>query len=62
MGKDIDDEHKAKEGTMTNDEIRKLAEEAGFVGVLVWWTFVIPKFRRLIELALAKERSHDNHA
>uniref|UniRef100_A0A6M3LBM6 Uncharacterized protein n=1 Tax=viral metagenome TaxID=1070528 RepID=A0A6M3LBM6_9ZZZZ len=46
---------------MTNDEIRKLAEEAGWDhnNHDAWWTYVIPKFRRLIELVQAMEMNHE---
>ena len=40
---------------LTDEEIRKYAEEAGFWGVDLWWRGVIPKFRLFIKLIAAKQ-------
>ena len=40
---------------MTDEEIRRLAKEAGFWGVDGWWDDAIPRFRKMMELAKNEE-------
>jgi len=45
---------------LTDEEIKAMAEEAGFWGIGgIWWYESIPRFRKLLELAKPKASKTD---
>ena len=34
---------------LTDDEVRKMAEEAGFYAVDFWWRYNVPNFRKFLK-------------